>query len=86
MVVARFVYLPHQINYSVQMFESTLFQHPWVHVILEMPVVEGYSYTVELQVREELGIFVSEKVFQPFFEEVFVFLFSENFEHGSPVL
>ena len=68
------------------MFEPRFLQHPWIHIILEMTVVEWQTKTVQPKLSEEFRIGIREEVLQPLIEEEFVLLRSQNLTHGSPVL
>ena len=52
------------VNNAVEMLEALGFQDSWVHVILEMAVIERNADAVESKGLEEGGIFVLEKVLE----------------------
>lgn len=52
------------INYTVEVFEAFWLEHTWVHIIFEMPIVEGYTDSVQAERLVELGIRVGEEVFE----------------------
>jgi len=68
------------------MLETLGLQHSWVHVILEMAVVERKTQAVKTFAGEEFGIFFGEKVLQPLVKEELVLLLAQYFEHGSAML
>jgi len=68
------------------MFESLSLKHSWVHVILEMAVVEGKAQAVQAFAGEELGILLGEEVLQPLVKEELVLFLTQDFEHGSAML
>lgn len=51
-----------------------------------MSKVKRNPYTIQSQLREESGICFCEEVFEPFVEEEFIFLWSEDLAHCSSVL
>jgi hypothetical protein len=68
------------------MFEATLLQHPWIHIILEMAVVEWQTDAIESLTGKEFRICLCEEVFQEFVKKELIFLFTKNLQHGSTVL
>jgi hypothetical protein len=65
------------------MLQPLLLEHPRVHIILQMPIVDRQPDSVQTERGEAFGIGLGEKVFQELVEEVRVFLFTEHFEHGG---
>jgi hypothetical protein len=61
------------------MFESALPQDPWVHIILEITIIEWQTYAIEPQACKELGICFGKEVLEEFVEENLVFLLSQHF-------
>lgn len=72
-----------KLDNPIQMLQPFLLEHPRVHIILQMPIVDGKSDSVQTQRSEALGIGLGEEVFEELVEEVKVFLFAEHFEHGG---
>ena len=70
----------------IEVFESTLLQHPRVHIILEVPVVERDSDTIKFQAGEVLDILFAEVILQPLVKEEVRLLLAKHFGHRPPVL
>ena len=68
------------------MLEAILFEDKWVHVVLEMSVVEWYTNAVQFQAGKKLRVGFGEEVFEPLVEEEVVFILPKHFEHGFAVL
>lgn len=68
------------------MFEALFLQHPRVHIILKMVVIERDSQTIHSYRSKELCIILREKVSKPLIKEILVLLLSENLKHRRSVL
>lgn len=76
----------YQLNDPFQMLEPAFFQHPRIHVVFEMSIVEWQSQAVQTFGSEEFGIGVGEEVLEELVEEVVILLLSKNFEHCCTML
>lgn len=68
------------------MLEPGFLQHPWIHIIFKMAVVERKTDAIQTQAGEELGIRILEEILEKFVEEELLLFLPENFEHSSSVL
>lgn len=76
----------YQIYYTIKVFEARFLQHPRVHIVLEVSIVEWQTDAVEAKAGKELGVPLHEEVFEELIEEELLLLFSENLQHGSSML
>lgn len=53
-----------EVHNPIQPLETFRFQHPWVHVVFEMSVVEGHADAIESEGFVEFGIGGGEEVFE----------------------
>jgi hypothetical protein len=58
-----------QLNDAVQVLKPLRLEHPRVHIVLEVSVVERDAETVQAEGFVELGVGFGEEVVQPFVEE-----------------
>ena len=54
----------YNVYHSVEVLEAAGLEHPRIHVILEMSVVEGDADAIEAERLEELGIGIHKEVFE----------------------
>lgn len=52
------------VDNAVEVLEAGLLEDPWVHVVFEMPVIEGDTDAVQSKRFEELGIVFLEEIFE----------------------
>jgi hypothetical protein len=63
------------------MLEPSLFQHPGIHVVLEVSVVERQANAVQLQAGEEGGVGLGEVILEPLVKEIVGLFFAQHFLH-----